>query len=135
MSSLNKNASNVSNNKSNVTTSTLNVPTSVSNVSTSVYNVSTSKPYVPSSLKIKIENLGKRVPLSILKEIIVDLCNIRPYSAAELAQILGRTEYHTIKRIIRPLMEEKQLFYTIPEMINHPHQKYTTITKPHRETK
>lgn len=111
-----------------------NVPTSDSNATSSEPNVPTSDSNVPSSLRVRIDNLGKRVPLSQLQAIVLDLCKERPYSANELANILGRTEYHIIKRIIRPLMAEKKLFYTIPEMINHPQQKYTAIPKLRSKT-
>jgi len=125
---------NVPTSDSNATSSEPNVPTSDSNATSSEPNVPTSDSNVPSSLRVRIDNLGKRVPLSQLQAIVLDLCKERPYSANELANILGRTEYHIIKRIIRPLMAEKKLFYTIPEMINHPQQKYTAIPKLRSKT-
>ncbi len=111
-----------------------NVPSFGSNVSTSESNVPTSESNVPTSLQTKIDNLGRRVPISQLQEIVIELCTTNQYSASELAQILNRTEYHTIKRIISPLIKESKLFYTIPEMINHPQQKYTSIPKQRSET-
>lgn len=97
-------------------------------------NVPTSESNVPTSLQTKIDNLGRRVPISQLQEIVIELCTTNQHSASELAQILNRTEYHTIKRIISPLIKESKLFYTIPEMINHPQQKYTSIPKQRSET-
>ena len=118
----------------NATSYADNVPSFGYNVPTSESNVPTSESNVPTSLQTKIDNLGRRVPISQLQEIVIELCITNQYSASELAQILNRTEYHTIKRIISPLIKERKLFYTIPEMINHPQQKYTSIPKQRSET-
>ena len=111
-----------------------NVPSFGSNVPSFGSNVPSHKSNVPTSLQTKIDNLGRREPISQLQEIVIELCSTNQYSASELAQILNRTEYHTIKRIISPLVKERKLFYTIPEMINHPQQKYTSIPKQRSET-
>lgn len=118
----------------NATSSGLNATSSTPNVPTHDANVSSSRPNVPSTLRTQIDKLGKRVSTTELQEIVVDLCKENAYSATELARILDRTEYHILKRVIRPLMDGKRLFYTIPEMINHPQQKYTAVPKQRSES-
>ncbi len=77
----------------------------------------------------KIDNLGKRMPIDKLQQLIVDLCKIQPYSVSEISKLLRRSEYHILNRVMRPLVAEKRLFYTIPEMISHPNQRYSAIPR------
>lgn len=118
----------------NATSSELNATSSELNATSPAPNATSSNVNVPVSLQTKMESLGKRVSPTIIKELVIELCAVQPYSSNEIATILGRSEYHIINRVIRPLLDEKKLFYTIPEMINHPKQKYTAIPKKRSET-
>ena len=57
---------------------------------------------------------------------IIEACSQKPLSVNELSKILHRTENYLKSKFIKRLLAEKRLFYTIPEMKNHPNQKYTT---------
>ena len=46
-----------------------------------------------------------------------------------IAQILGKTEKYIFREFLKPLLDEKKINYTIPDMINHPNQAYITIVK------
>lgn len=80
---------------------------------------------LPAELKERVEKTGKRVASKDMDRLIVDLCAFRPFSLAEMASLLHRDlsalRYHYINRLIK----QRKLFYTIPEMLNHPKQKYT----------
>lgn len=79
---------------------------------------------LPDELKGKIENVGKRILKEDLNQIIIGLCSIRPYSIEELTILLNRNPKSFKNFNIKALLESKQLFYWIPEMIRHPQQKY-----------
>ena len=59
-----------------------------------------------------------------MDQIIISLCSLRPYSIDELKVILQRNQKALKSFKIKALLESKQLFYWIPEMIRHPQQKY-----------
>ena len=59
-----------------------------------------------------------------MDQIIISLCSLRPYSIDELKVILQRNQKALKRFKIKALLESKQLFYWIPEMIRHPQQKY-----------
>lgn len=46
-----------------------------------------------------------------------------------IAQILGKSEKYILREFLKPLLDDKKLNYTIPDMINHPNQAYVTIVK------
>ncbi|WP_349568991.1 hypothetical protein [Azotobacter salinestris] len=58
---------------------------------------------------------------------ILWLCAIRPYSAEQLATLLGRQMTALKTNHLNPLREQEGLLrYTHPEVINHPEQAYLT---------
>ena len=61
--------------------------------------------------------------------VILDLCSYKPLSVNELSRLLHRTENYLKSKFIKRLLAEQRLYYTIPEMKNHPNQKYTTKTE------
>ena len=73
---------------------------------------------------IKIYNRPKK-----MKSLVIELCSVMPLSISEIAQIINRKPESVRYLYVNPLIENKKLFYTIPEMLNHPDQKYTTVKK------
>lgn len=63
----------------------------------------------------------------ILRDIIVELCRVRPMSKDDLMQIIGRKE-RTIKKLVTPLLG-KELDYLYPMMVHHPRQAYVASGK------
>ena len=81
-------------------------------------------------LKDKIEKIGKRTrDKELLLEIVMDICKIKPRSISEIARITNRTDNYVKHNIVATLRKNGKLTYTIPEMINHPEQKYQIIEK------
>lgn len=116
----------------NPPTSGANPPTSDVNPPTSDINPPTSGANPPTSdtlsdeLIEKIELLGKRTRnRELLLDVVVELCRITPRSIPELAGFIHRTNNYVKHDIVAPLREQGRLAYTIPDMINHPDQKYT----------
>lgn len=79
---------------------------------------------LPDDIKNRIDEVGKRVPKDILNKLVVDMCSIVPLSMDDLSVLLHRNSKSFKNKNIKVLLETKQLFYWIPEMINHPQQKY-----------
>ena len=79
---------------------------------------------LPDDIKKRIDEVGKRVPKDVLNKLVVDMCSIVPLSMDDLSVLLHRNSKSFKNKNIKVLLETKQLFYWIPEMINHPQQKY-----------
>ena len=79
---------------------------------------------LPDDIKKRIDEVGKRGPKDVLNKLVVDMCSIVPLSMDDLAVLLHRKSKSFKNKNIKVLLETKQLFYWIPEMINHPQQKY-----------
>ena len=79
---------------------------------------------LPDDIKKRIDEVGKRVPKDVLNKLVVDMCSIVPLSMDDLSVLLHEKSKSFKNKNIKVLLETKQLFYWIPEMINHPQQKY-----------
>ena len=78
---------------------------------------------LPDDIKKRIDEVGKRVPKDVLNKLVVDMCSIVPLSLDDLSVLLHRNSKSFKNKNIKVLLENNQLFYWIPEMINHPRQK------------
>ena len=79
---------------------------------------------LPDHIKKRIDEVGKRVPKDVLNKLVVDMCSIVPLSMDDLSVLLHRNSKSFKNKNIKVLLENNQLFYWIPEMINNPQQKY-----------
>ena len=81
---------------------------------------------VPVALKARVPPPGNKPRREVLRVLIEDLCRWQNLSARELATILNRREHKPLVRdYLSPMVNEGVLVYTIPEMENHPDQRYT----------
>ena len=83
---------------------------------------------IPEELLERCKNLKKWEPSENMKNLIMELCTSAPLSLSDIAHIVNRKPA-SVRSYITPLIASKKLFYTIPEMKNHPEQKYTAIEK------
>ena len=83
---------------------------------------------LPKELKGQILGMKKWTAKEEMNQLIISLCSLRPYSIDELELILQRDQKSLKGHKIKALLESKQLFYWIPEMIRHPQQKYIADT-------
>jgi ATP-dependent DNA helicase RecG len=82
---------------------------------------------VSGDLRARILAAGRRPPTATVRQLILALCAGRAMSARDLAHHLGRRDARDLTRsYLRPMLTAGELAYTIPEMPNHPDQKYTT---------
>ena len=81
---------------------------------------------LPEELLKKCKNLKKWESSEKMKGIVLELCAFMPLSLNDIAKIINRQSHSVRYLYVNPLIESGKLFYTIPEMLNHPNQKYTT---------
>ena len=79
---------------------------------------------LPKGLQERVAKLGKWASREKVSQLLVDSCAFKPYSYEELALIIQRAAKPMKDKYIKPLRLANKLFYWIPEMINHPLQKY-----------
>ena len=82
---------------------------------------------IPPDLDARRPAPGAKPRRDVLRALILDLCAWRSLSARDLAAILNRQEHKPLVRdYLSPMVAEGLLAYTVPEMENHPDQRYTT---------
>ena len=82
---------------------------------------------IPEELLEKCKNLKKWESSKKMKGIVLELCTFMPLSLNEIAKKINRQPNSVRYLYVNPLIESGELFYTIPEMLNHPNQKYTAV--------
>jgi ATP-dependent DNA helicase RecG len=86
---------------------------------------------IPASIRARLPAAGAKPRRGVLRALILDLCALRALSARELAAALNRTEHKPLVRDhLSPMVKEGLLAYTVPEMENHPEQRYTLPAEP-----
>lgn len=81
---------------------------------------------IPEELQARLPAPGSKPRKAALRGLLVDLCRWRAMSARELAKLLQRHDHkHLVREFLTPMVAEGLLAYTIPEMENHPDQRYT----------
>ena len=83
-------------------------------------------PALPPHLESKVAQIGRRAQPDEVMRCIEALCNWRALRAEELATFLDRNLSYLVSRYLSPMIREGTLEYTIPEMPNHPKQRYQT---------
>jgi len=92
---------------------------------TPTHNATADEPVPPEPIRSQIATAGSRPRQGTVKALIRALCSWRPLSARELVAHLGREDARDLTRTyLRPMIDAGELAYTIPEMPNHPNQKY-----------
>ncbi len=83
----------------------------------------------PETIINRIRGIKKWAPAYEMEKLILEMCEIEPLSLNELSELLSRKPTSIRYQYINPLLKQGKIFYTIPEMLNHPRQKYTTKKK------
>lgn len=85
---------------------------------------------VPDLLRTEIAALGQR-PGEKIRPLILKICAIKSFTAAEISELLGGRNTQTLKKDhLKPLIQSGLLSYTHPDMEKHPKQSYRTAEKP-----
>lgn len=81
----------------------------------------------PQELLDRIAQLNQREhDAEKIKAIIKDLCAIRAMKAVEIAFYLNKGDDYIKRKYLTVMIQEGELIYLYPEMINHPEQAYIT---------
>ena len=80
---------------------------------------------IPPDIAKSIRMLGKRSSPQEVRRVIVQICSVRPFSAGEIARLVGRSKKWVSASYLKPMIRDGQLEYVIPGEPNHPEQKYT----------
>lgn len=82
---------------------------------------------LPPEIQAGIAGLGARSQPDAVREMVLRLCSLRPFTVAELAETLRRSPIHVHRYYVHPLLRAGRLAYTFPEEPKHPKQAYSTI--------
>ncbi|MCC6448589.1 MAG: putative DNA binding domain-containing protein [Chitinophagaceae bacterium] len=118
-----------------LTTSLEAISTPPQNLSTPPLELSTPPPVLsasPPDLEALIQPIVARISQLNLREhnpekvktIIQDLCALKPMKASEIASYFSKGENYIKRKYLREMIQDKQLTYLYPEMLNHPDQAY-----------
>ncbi|MFC6221909.1 ATP-binding protein [Hymenobacter artigasi] len=79
-------------------------------------------------LKAKVNRIGRRAKSTIIQEVILDLCRVRPYTAGELAILFHRSREALQATHLASMVVAGKLAYTKADNPTHPHQAYTATS-------
>ncbi|MFT3906702.1 MAG: hypothetical protein QM718_10390 [Steroidobacteraceae bacterium] len=86
---------------------------------------------MPEALRARLPAPGSKPRKDVLRGLLQDLCSWRALSARELGAILARRDHkELVREHLNPMVAEGTLTYTVPEMENHPDQRYTAAARP-----
>lgn len=80
----------------------------------------------PEKTRVRVQRVqsAKRNHPGSVEDAIVDLCAWRELSNHQIAELLGMKPSYVSQRYLGPMVVDKRLEYTRPEMVQHPDQKY-----------
>ena len=88
-------------------------------------NIAGIKGELSEDIQQNLSKIGKRAKTGVINSLILQICSERDCSMQELSLMLGRSEKY-VQTLISGMVKSGKLQYTIPDMINHPNQKYKT---------
>lgn len=91
------------------------------------------KGLLPAKLEEAISNLGKRRSPAEVQAVIKSLCEIRPYTRAELGAILNRSPKYIFDDYLKPMLQNGVIELLYPDNIHNPNQAYRTVSRERRE--
>ncbi|MGV2165130.1 ATP-binding protein [Agrobacterium sp. 16-172Ci] len=96
----------------------------------SIANASDLIKEMPEKLRkdVRTAQLSQRMRPDVALTLIVRMCKWKALSLSEIAGLLDKSAPHISTKYIQPLVAEGLLSYTIPEMVQHPRQKYKAST-------
>jgi len=85
---------------------------------------------LPGQLAAKIGAMGQRHPPELVRDLVVELCQSRPWKSEELALILSRNHETVRQSYLRPLLAQKRIAMTLPDTPNSRQQAYRSVGEP-----
>lgn len=85
------------------------------------------KAYLPSALAQALPGERRKPGRQEARKRLLQLCKYHPFTAEQLAILMGgRKKRHLVSTYLAPLVSEKLLELTYPDVKNHPRQAYRT---------
>lgn len=85
---------------------------------------------LPPELAARVTALtGRRVTGDNIRELLLALCSISPYTIDELVGLLRKNRDYMMRAFIRPMVRSGELAMRYPESPNHPYQAYVVPRK------
>jgi ATP-dependent DNA helicase RecG len=85
---------------------------------------------VPPELQGRILAAGTKPRQAVVRELVLALCALRPFTAVELCKALSRSDPKELRRTyLRPMRDEGLLALLYPETEMHPNQAYKSVKK------
>ncbi len=82
---------------------------------------------LPEFLRLRLKNLKERERDSArMREMIKEICEIRPFKLYELASLFQKGDNYLSRKYLKPMLDNDDLNFNYPDMINHPDQAYIT---------
>jgi ATP-dependent DNA helicase RecG len=85
---------------------------------------------LPGALAARVGAIGQRRPPQEVQDLVVALCEQRPWQAEEIAALLGRNAETVRQNYLRPLLRAGRIAMTRPEKPNDPDQAYRASAVP-----
>jgi ATP-dependent DNA helicase RecG len=79
---------------------------------------------LPSGLATRVGTSGQRRPHQEVQDLVVALCELRPWRAEEIAALPGRNAETVRQNYLRPLLRAGRIAMTRPDKPNDPDQAY-----------
>lgn len=79
---------------------------------------------LPGGLAARVGAIGQRRPPQEVQDLVVALCELRPWRAEEIAALLGRNAETVRQNYLRPLLRAGRIAMTRPDKPNDPDQAY-----------
>ncbi len=84
---------------------------------------------LPAKLEQAISQLGRRSSPAEVQAVIQSLCEIRPYTRAELGEILHRSPKWLFDNYLKPMLRDGVIELQYPDNIHNPNQAYRTVSR------
>ena len=79
---------------------------------------------LPGALAARVGAIGQRHPPQEVQDLVVALCQVRPWQAEEIAALIGRNAETVRQNYLRPLLRAGRIAMTRPDKPNDPDQAY-----------
>lgn len=83
---------------------------------------------LPTELTAAVRGLGQRAQPADIRAVTRHLCQWKPMSSEQLANILGRNQHYLLTSVLRPMVRDGELEYVFPDNPAHPQQAYRAAT-------
>lgn len=90
---------------------------------------------LPPELQARIQTAGVKPRKAEVHALVLALCQLRPFTAAELCQALNRSDAKELRRTyLRPMRDQGLLELIYPETEKHPRQAYRAVGRKRDES-